>query len=767
MDNIKLNKWKILIKKDSTEDKDVAERLNQIIHYLSDHYDIKTFDTDNKEDFYNILNYKNDLAAVLIEYDIDNKKDFDSNLLYIQKVNPRIPVIAFSKDRDIQKFDIRNYDQLTDFYFILTDTVDFLAERLMNHAKRYVDNVIPVFLRSLIEYLQEEKYPWHTPGHMGGDAFRKDPTGQFFYNFLGENVFRADLSISVDKLGSLLDHSGPIGQAEKNASKVFGSDLTYFVLNGTSSVNQIIWRGRVTHGDLAFVDRNCHKSLNYAVVGAEAIPSYMVPRRNGLGIIGPVRLTEFSRKSIKQKLKRNPLVDNDRYDEKIQMSALTNSTYDGLCYNVNKIKFELDKSVKNMHFDEAWFPYAKFSSLYKDHFAMANDSENDMKYPPIFASQSTHKLLAAFSQSSMLHAKNGTQGTISENIVDPEMFNEAYMMYGSTSPQYNMIASLDVASKMMELDGEKLINGSIVDAINLRKNMMKVYHEAKNNSDWYFKPWQPEYFMIDGHKQAFEDIDTNYLCQHQECWELNKEDNWHGFEDMEDHYVMLDPTKLTIRTPGITPTGQYEKQGIPANIVTNFLEERGIVCEKTDYYSFLMLNSLGTTKSKQAALLVELMHFKNLYDKNEPMINVFPKLCKKYPGKYEDEGLKDHCQRMHERICELDLLKKMDRAFEIIPDPEMTPYEASKYVFKQKVKKVKVSEMMGNTAAVMVVPYPPGIPILMGGEKVNADSQPIIDYLLEREKFEQEFPGYYGDIHGIIPKIINGKRVFTTMIIDK
>ena len=198
---------------------------------------------------------------------------------------------------------------------------------------------------------------------MGGCAFLKNPPGKYFYDFLGENVFRTDLSVSVPELGSLLDHEGPIGESEKFASKVFGSDQTYYVLNGTSSVNQIIWRGRVTKDELAFVDRNCHKSLNYSMVITEAIPTYIIPRRNGLGIIGPVKLEEFTNGYIKGALKENPLVPESKKDESIKMLTLTNSTYDGLCYNVSKIKENLDKSIKNLHFDEAWYAYCKIPSF--------------------------------------------------------------------------------------------------------------------------------------------------------------------------------------------------------------------------------------------------------------------------------------------------------------------------------------------------------------------------------------------------------------------
>lgn len=759
---MKLDLWKVLILEDnSPDDFSSEERLDEIFNYLSSRYNLDTIRTNSSEQFLDTFNYQKDLAVILLEYHQNHNEVFFSLLNKIRFRNKYIPIIAFSRDRTIRSFKQKDYRDLTDFFFILTDSIEFLANRTIYHVENYIKKVVPIFLRKLIEYNQQGKYPWHTPGHMGGDAFRKDPTGKFFYDYLGENVFRSDLSISVPELGSLLDHSGPIGESEKNAAKTFGATFTNYVLNGTSSVNQIIWRSRVTKNELALVDRNCHKSLNYAMVGSQALPTYMVPRRNAFGIIGPVALKEFSREGIEDALDRNPLISDKRKNDPIQMAALTNSTYDGLCYNVNKIKRKLYKSVKNMHFDEAWFPYAKFHPIYKDHYAMADDERN-VHYPPIFASQSTHKLLAAFSQASMLHVKDGT-----DEKIDPEIFNEAYMMYGSTSPQYNLIASLDVSQKMMELDGYQLLDDTITDAVNLRKDLARVKNRATANHDWFFEPWQPKKIKDEnGKKIKFEDASTEYLTHSQKIWELSSKDNWHGFDNIEDHYVMLDPTKITIRTPGIKLDGKYEKEGIPASIVTNYLIDHGVVCEKTDYYSFLILNSIGTTKSKQGALLIELSHFKELYDANTPMKDVFPKLCHENPGFYDNEGLRDHCQRMHQEIQQLDLLHKMNDAFEVIPTPEMTPADAAQLVFKGRVKKVTLNEMMDHTAAVMVVPYPPGIPILMGGEKINQKSKPIINYLQQREKFEQDFPGYYSDIHGIEAKTIDGKRRFTTMVLD-
>ena len=134
----------------------------------------------------------------------------------------------------------------------------------------------------------QASYSWHTPGHGGGVAFRKSPVGQLFYEFFGENTLRSDISVSVGKLGSLLDHTGPIAEGERNAARIFGADETLFVVGGTSTANKIVWHGTVSRGDLVLCDRNCHKSILHSLIMTGATPIYLIPSRNGLGIIGPI-----------------------------------------------------------------------------------------------------------------------------------------------------------------------------------------------------------------------------------------------------------------------------------------------------------------------------------------------------------------------------------------------------------------------------------------------------------------------------------------------
>ncbi|NOX85381.1 MAG: hypothetical protein GXO86_05375 [Chlorobi bacterium] len=759
--NTNYKEWPVLLISDEiNKNTDVGFRIRKISKILENDYDNIIIPSVSINDAKEIIFSRADIGTVIVDFDIsDNKSHVAELLALIRNRNKTLPILLMTDKEQTENIPTKVLEVINGYIWELADTADFLAGRIIRYVDDYIKSVQPPFFATLAKYVKEYKYAWHTPGHMGGNGFLKSPAGVNMFNFYGETVFRADLSISVPELGSLLDHEGVVGEAEKYSAKVFNADFTFYVLNGTSNVNQIIWRSQLIDNQIAFVDRNCHKSLNYAMVNTRAFPVYMIPRRNGLGIIGPVKLKEFEEQFIKRQIDVNPLIPKDRKGDKVKMSALTNSTYDGIIYNVKRIKEILKHNVENLHFDEAWYAYAKFHPIYKDHYGMNKDELE--KHPPIFVSQSTHKLLTAFSQSSMLHIKNGTHRKI-----DHSLFNETYMMYGSTSPQYSMIASLEIATKMMDDNGEVLMNDNILDAIQLRKKVVEIQKEKHAENDWFFGMWQPVKASYNGKLTNFEEIPDEYIASHQDVWTLSADNNWHGFADMEERYIMLDPIKLTFTMPGINIDGKTEEEGIPASVVANFLINHGIVVEKTDYYSFLMLHSIGTTRGKHGALLAALFKFKEAYDKNILLSEIFPESVAQYPEKYSGKGLKDHCDDIHNYFKEHDLINKMQAAYENIPEQSMKPSDAYRHVVENKVERVEVSErIMGRTMAIMLVPYPPGIPIMMGGEVLNEKSRHVLDYLVTRQNFENEFPGYESDIHGIERKEKSGKAVFTTLCI--
>lgn len=758
--------WPILIvSRQFDAPTDEGQRLRALEEELDQVQLCSVLTSQSYEDAAEIVASRADLGAIVIDWDIQ-KEDAgelmapEALLDEIRRRNRSIPVILLTERQEIENLPTGVLGRIDDCIWKTADTIEFLAGRIEKLLVDYIFSAYPRFFGMLVKYSMEYKYAWHTPGHMGGEGFLKSPAGVAMHKFFGENVFRSDLSISVPELGSLLDHSGVVGDAERNSARVFGADITFYVLNGTSNVNQIIWRSQLVRDDIAFVDRNCHKSLNYAMVITDAFPLYMVPRRNRLGIIGPCRLSEFSAKSIRRKIKDNKLIPEALKGNSVKMSALTNSTYDGVCYNVINIKKELKKSVENLHFDEAWYAYARFHPIYRDHFGMADDDVNT-EHPPIFCSQSTHKLLMAFSQASMLHVKHG-----SHVRVDQTELNESYMMHGSTSPQYSMIASLDVATKMMDDNGEVILADTILEAVHIRRKIARTAREMRKAGDWFFDMWQPRTVLYNGKRCNFEDAPAEFLAGNQEPWIMSPRDDWHGFEDMEENYAMLDPIKLTFTTPGLDEKGRMTEEGIPASVVTNYLIRHRIVCEKTDYYSFLLLNSMGTTKAKQGALLAALLKFKDLYDANAPLEVVLPELARGVPC-YRGVGLRDHCRDVHRYMREHKLLDKMQAAFQVIPDQAMKPSEAYHAVVRKNVEYVDLKDMRERIPAVMIVPYPPGIPIMMGGEIMNRKAAPIFDYLTARQDFENVFPGYESDIHGVERVERDGGKFFTVMCVKK
>src|SRR6202012_1637763 len=221
--------------------------------------------------------------------------------------------------------------------------------------------------------------------------------------FLGENIMRSDLGISTSPLGSWLDHLGPPGESERNAARIFGADWTFYVLGGSSNSNRIIGQGIIAQDDIVLADANCHKSICHSLTITGARPVYFKPTRNGYGMIGLVPLKRFSPKSVEELIARSPFSAGAR-SQQPTYAVVTNSTYDGLCYNVDQVVEQLAVSVVRVHFDEAWYAYAKFHPIYRGRYAMGVP-EDMADRPAIFSVQSTHKMLAAFSMGSMIHVK--------------------------------------------------------------------------------------------------------------------------------------------------------------------------------------------------------------------------------------------------------------------------------------------------------------------------------------------------------------------------
>ena len=660
---------------------------------------------------------REDVAAV-----IQNLREFIGELRFR---NEDIPIYLYGETRTSQHIPNDILRELHGFIHMFEDTPEFVARHIIREARAYLDSLAPPFFRELVKYASDGSYSWHCPGHSGGVAFLKSPVGQMFHQFFGENMLRADVCNAVDELGQLLDHTGPVAEAERNAARIFHADHCFFVTNGTSTSNKIVWHANVANNDIVVVDRNCHKSILHAITMTGAIPVFLRPTRNHLGIIGPIPLEEFHPDNIQRKIEANPFASLVA-DKRPRILTLTQSTYDGVIYNVEMIKETLGSTLDTLHFDEAWLPHAAFHEFYRDMHAIGPGRPRS-KDTMIYATHSTHKLLAGLSQASQITVQDAEDRPLDRNV-----FNEAYLMHTSTSPQYAIIASCDVAAAMMEPPGgTALVEESIKEALDFRRAMRKVDAEY-GDDEWWFKVWGPDHLVS-------EDIGTR------EDWLLASDDEWHGFGDLADGFNMLDPIKATVVTPGLDISGTFADTGIPAALVSKYLAEHGVVVEKTGLYSFFILFTIGITKGRWNTLLTALQQFKDDYDRNQPLWRILPDFCKEHP-QYERFGLRDLCQRIHEVYRKYDLARLTTEVYLSDMVPAMKPSGAYAKMAHREVERVGIDELEGRVTGVLLTPYPPGIPLLIPGERFN---RMIVDYLKFAREFNAQFPGFETYVHGL------------------
>ncbi len=678
----------------------------------------------------------------------------------VRRKNADVPIYIYGETKTSRHLPNDILRELHGFIHMFEDTPEFVARHIIREAKSYLEGIQPPFFKALLDYAEDGSYSWHCPGHSGGVAFLKSPVGQMFHQFFGENMLRADVCNSVEELGQLLDHNGAIGASERNAARIFNADHCFFVTNGTSTSNKMVWHHTVAPGDVVVVDRNCHKSVLHSIIMTGAIPVFLKPTRNHYGIIGPIPQSEFTIDSIQAKIRANPLLAGvDAQSVKPRVLTLTQSTYDGVLYNTEAIKHMLDGYVANLHFDEAWLPHAAFHPFYGNFHAMGKKRVRP-KESVVYSTQSIHKLLAGISQASHVLVQD------SQHIkLDRHLFNEAYLMHTSTSPQYSIIASCDVAAAMMEPPGgTALVEESILEALDFRRAMRKVDAEF-GDDDWWFQVWGPQELAEEGVGRA-----SDWVLNHEQeqtsggaaAAKRHTQRDWHGFGDMAPGFNMLDPIKATIVTPGLNLDGRFEAEGIPASIVTKFLVEHGVVVEKTGLYSFFIMFTIGITKGRWNTLLTALQQFKDDHARNQPLWRILPEFCQKHP-RYEQMGLRDLCQHVHALYARYDIARLTTEMYLSDLTPAMKPSDAFAYIAQRRTERVPIDALEGRITTSLVTPYPPGIPLLIPGEVFN---KKIVDYLKFSREFNTQCPGFETDIHGLVEVFAadGGKQYFADCV---
>jgi len=708
---------------------------------------VEVVEAASAEDGHSVIVSDSAIHAILVDWTLgaDPAHERSRGLLSeIRSRNDKIPIFLMAERGQASSIPIEVMEMVDEFVWTLEDTASFVGGRVVAAMRRYLEVMLPPLASALMKFTQEYEYSWHTPGHTGGTAFLKSPVGRIFFDYFGENLLRSDLSISVGALGSLLDHSGPMGEHERYAARVFGAHRTYCVTNGTSMSNRVIFMAAVARDQVALCDRNCHKSIEHSLVMTGGIPNYLVPLRNRYGIIGPIPPERLTKKALAAAIKTNPLVKKG-IDPRPVYSVITNSTYDGLIYNARRVEQLLDPTVDRIHFDEAWYAYARFNPIYRDRHAMHGDPK-DHTGPTVFATHSTHKLLAALSQASFLHIRDG------RSPIPHARFNESYMLHASTSPLYTIIVSNDITAAMMDgPGGVALTTESIEEAVAFRQTMGRVHRRFAQKKDWFFQTWNADTVKdrLSGRAVRFEEADPAQLATDPECWVLHPGDSWHGFGDLEDGYCMLDPIKVSVVTPGVAEKGGLDKRGIPATLLTAYLHHRGVEVEKTTDFTVLFLFSIGITKGKWGTLLNALLEFKRDYDRNAPLAEVLPQLVDGHRETYGSLGLRELADQMFAQLKEARQTHWLAEAFSTLPEPAMSPNEAYQYLVKDQIEHVPLDKLANRVLATSVVPYPPGIPMLMPGEKTGPADGPYLGYLRALWAWDKRFPGFGHDTHGV------------------
>lgn len=603
-------------------------------------------------------------------------------------------------------------------------------EKIVDLAKNYEQKMVPGFLTDLINFAQAKPISFTTPGHHNGQYYDKHPAGVVFNKFFGKNLMFADTSDTVPQLGDTMTHAGTPLDAEKLAAKTYHADKVYFCTNGTTSANSICASALLSEGDLVLFDRNNHKSLyNSALVMSGAKPVYISTDRNALGLIGEMDPDFLTEDKIRAEVAK---VDPEKAKAKrpFRLAIVQAETYDGVFYDAKWIVDRIGKLCDYILFDCAWGGFEEFVPIMR-HLSplLLNLGPDD---PGILVTQSLHKQQAGMAQASQILKKDShIKGQ--KRYVDHKHFNHAYLKFVTSSYAYPLYASLTVNSYVTAGEGnKKWWADTLRMGIEWRHKLLK---QSK-----LFKPLVPDNFA---------EIPTADLMNEAKYWNMSQDDDWHGFRKMGSGEAMIDPLKITVKTPGIdVKNAKYEETGIPGAVVAEFLMENHIIRAKNDLNSLLFLLTPGDSQEELDTLLDAFLKFEKYYDEDALVKDVLPFLYQEYPERYHGYTLKQLCQEMHEYYKENKTFVLQQELFAKpnMQNYQMTPAEADHLFKKDQTELVDLEDVVGRTAAEGALPYPPGVFIVAPGEKWGEIDQKYFEVLAHAI---EKFPGFVPEIQGV------------------
>lgn len=667
----------------------------------------------------------------------------------IAKVRPELDAYLIT-DRSVEDIAGMDLGKCRRVFYNQEDFLELHLNILRGVNRRYKTP----FFTALKEYSKQPTGVFHAMPISRGKSISRSHWIQDMGAFYGPNIFLAETSATSGGLDSLLEPKGPIKEAQDMAARAFGSKQTFFATNGTSTCNKIVVQSLVRPGDIVLVDRDCHKSHHYGMVLAGANVVYMdsYPLHE-YSMYGAVPLKEIKHTLLK--LKAEGKLD------KVRMVLLTNCTFDGLVYNVQRVMEECLAIKKDLVFlwDEAWFAFAHFTPTYRQRTAMgvANtlreslrteqaatayaaqqkelegaDEETWLKTrllaPPdarvrAYATQSTHKTLTSLRQGSMIHVNDQDfKGEVEQ------AFHEAYMTHTSTSPNYQIIASLDVGRRQVELEGFEFVQRQIESAMAIRKAVMT-------------HPTLQKYFKVltvaDMIPSDYRESGTNSYFDAQQGWT----DIWDVWAT--DEFV-LDPTRVTLAVGGTGWDGDTFKTKI-------LMDKYGIQINKTSRNTVLFMTNIGTTRSSIAYLIEVLVEIANDLD------DLLDDASKMEKRSFENRvtALIEHVpplpdfSRFHDAFRESKATPEGDirTAYFLSYDEDNCDYLTLGTALLERLR--SGDELV---SASFIIPYPPGFPILVPGQVISPE---IIEFMLALDV--SEIHGYRDDL---------GLRIFTPEALD-
>lgn len=603
------------------------------------------------------------------------------------------------------------------------------------------------FLTSLMEYSKKPITVFHALPISRGNSVFKSRWLTDFGSFYGRNIFLSETSATHGGLDSLLQPTGVLKKAQQKAANAYGAEQSFFVTNGTSTANKIVVQALVKPGDVVLIDRDCHKSHHYGLVLSGAFPVYLdsYPIEE-YAMYGAVPLQVILDKLL-------TLKSAGRLD-RVKMLLLTNCTFDGIVYNVEKVMEAVLAIKPDMIFvwDEAWFAFASFTYTFKQRTGMYVAKKlfekyrtskyradyqahikmikpNDIEKLPdpdkvkirVYVTQSTHKTLSSFRQGSMIHVWDEMY-----SLLVADSFHEAYMTHTTTSPSYQILASLDAGRRQAELEGYKLVEKCIEMAMVLRSKI-----QCNPILNRYFSVLTPKDLIPKKYRVlGLEDYYTPASG-----WE-RMEDAWENDE------FVLDPTKITLFVGKAGITGDTFKH--------NYLMDRfNIQVNKTSRNTALFMTNIGTTKSSITVLLNALLQTAEEIEERNRSFN-----------KRESEIYKRHINAILNELPPLPDFSFFHRSFEATPGiPGGNIREAYFLAYDEDMcEYIPLNDCLNankNGAELVstsfVIPYPPGFPILVPGQVVSKE---IIDYMIALDI--KEVHGYRAEL-GL--KIFNQKAL--------